>query len=142
MKLLLLLLLPAISLAQAPPKKAKKIYVLTKDSVSDAIGKIALALFEHGFTIENKDEKLGFISSTEKSNKAYPISTKIRAVVKDTMIVFSGVFALEVDLFGTPSTGKSYNEVYYGGAKQSPLRAGWNELFAVASAMGKIIKYE
>lgn len=138
--------MPVIGLAQTeplPPKKAKKIIVSNKDSISTAVKKIAIAFFERGYTIESKDENLGYIATNEKSHEKFSTSMKVRAIVKDTVIVLSGVFSLNIEfnLGGVTST-KSFDDVYNGGSKRSPLRSSWDELTAIARSIGVITRYE
>lgn len=134
----LLLLVPVITIAQPiPPKKAKKVFVSNHDSTAAVINKLALLLFERGFTIENKDEKMGFISTKEQPSKRFGTSMKVRAIVKDSMVVFTATVAIT-----SGESNPTFLDVYFGGAKWSPLRDSWNELVAIASAYGKIVKYE
>ncbi len=126
-----------------PPKKSSKIIVLVRDSANTLLDKLTLALFDHGFTIDNKDEKLRLVSTKERSSKKYSTLTKIRASINDTSIVLASQIALgfSVDLLGARDLQPSYSAVYYGGAKKSPLREGWNELDAIARTFGDRIIY-
>lgn len=143
---LLLLFLPLFAAAQIdpiPPKKAKKIFVSNSDSPTVAIKKIAVKLFERGYTIESKDETLGYISTNEKSHEKFATSMKARAVVKDSVIIVTGVMSLELEFtLGGVKSVRSFNDIYYGGSKRSPLRSSWNELESIAKEIGTIIKYE
>lgn len=126
-----------------PPKKSSKIIVLVRDTANTAIDRITVALFDRGYTIESKDEKLKILSTKEKSSKKYATLIKIRASVNDTAIVFTGVIALgfDVELFGARDLQPSYSEISYYGAKKSPLRDAWNELDAIARTFGDKIVY-
>lgn len=126
-----------------PPKKASKIIVLVRDSSNTLLDHVTKTLFDYGYTIDNKDEKLKLISTKERSSKKYSTLTKIRASINDTAIVLKSEIALgfSVDLFGTRDLQPSYSEVYYGGAKKSPLREAWNELDAIAHKFGDHIVY-
>lgn len=146
----LLLLIPVISIGQQkatkpnePPKKAAKIIVLVKDSTNTLLNDITKVLFDHGYSIDNKDEKLKLLSTKERSSKKYSTLTKIRVSINDTAIVFASDIALDfsVDFLGARNLQPSYSSVYYGGAKKSPLREAWNELDAIARIFGDNIIY-
>lgn len=133
----------SISQTQLPPKKANKIIVLVKDSTNTLLDKVTKTLFDYGYTIDNKDEKLKLISTKERSSKKYSTLTKIRASINDTAIVLVSDIALgfSYDFLGTRDIQPSYSSVYYGGAKKSPLREAWNELDAIARTFGDKIVY-
>jgi hypothetical protein len=141
--LILLIASSAIAQQQTPPKKASKIIVLVRDTANTLLDQVTKTLFDYGYTIDNKDEKLKLISTKERSSKKYSAFTKIRASVNDTAIVFKSDIALGfgIDLFGVRDLQPSYSEVYYGGAKKSPLREAWNELDAIAHKFGDHIIY-
>src|ERR1044072_2631684 len=88
---------------QTPPKKASKIIVLVKDSGNTLFDQVTKTLFDYGYSIENKDEKLKLLSTKERSSKKYNTLTKIRASINDTAIIFRSDIALgfSVDLLGT-----------------------------------------
>lgn len=126
-----------------PKKKASKIIVLVKDSANTLLDKVTKTLFDHGYTVDNKDEKLKLISTKERSSKKYNTLTRIRVSINDTAVVIVGDIALgfDVGLFGTRDLQPSYSEIYYGGAKNSPLREAWNELDVIARKFGDKIIY-
>jgi hypothetical protein len=126
-----------------PPRKSSKIIVMVRDSGNTMLDKLTLTLFNYGYTVDNKDEKLRLLSTKERSSPKYSTLTKIRASVNDTAIVFTGVIALgfDIELFGARDLQPSYSSVYYGGAKKSPLREAWNELDAIARTFGDKIVY-
>lgn len=129
--------------ANEPPKKSSKIMVLTKDSANNLLDRLTKTLFDYGYTIDNKDEKLKLISTKERSSKKYSTLTKIRASINDTALVLVSEIALgfSVELFGTRDLQPSYSAVYYGGSKKSPLREAWNELETIARKFGDNIVY-
>jgi hypothetical protein len=141
--LILLIASNAIAQQQTPPKKAIKIIVLIRDTANTLLDQVTKTLFDYGYTIDNKDEKLKLISTKERSSKKYSTLTKIRASINDTAIVFKSDIALgfSVDFLGTRDLQPSYSDVYYGGAKKSPLREAWNELDAIAHKFGDKIIY-
>lgn len=126
-----------------PVKKASKIIVLVRDTANTLLDKLTKTLFDYGYTIDNKDEKLKLLSTKERSSKKYSTLTKIRASINDTAIVLASDIALgfSVEFFGTRDLQPSYSAVYYGGAKKSPLREAWNELDAIARTFGDKIVY-
>jgi hypothetical protein len=126
-----------------PPKKASKIIVLVRDSSNTLLDQITKTLFDYGYTIDNKDEKLKLISTKERSSKKYNTLTKIRASINDTAVIFKSEIALgfDVELFGSRNLQPSYSEVYYGGSKKSPLREAWNELEEIARKLSDKIVY-
>lgn len=129
--------------AHEPPRKASKIIVMVRDTANTLMDKLTMTLFNYGYTVDNKDEKLKLISTKERSSKKYSTLTKIRASINDTAIVLVGEIALgfSVELFGARDIQPSYSAVYYGGSKKSPLREAWNELDAIARTFGDKIAY-
>lgn len=129
--------------AQEPPKKATKIIVLVKDSSNTLMDKLTKTLFDYGYTIDNKDDKLKLLSTKERTLKKYNALVKIRASINDTAVLFVGDIALgfDIELFGVRDHQPSYSEIYYGGVKKSPLREAWNELDAIAHKLGDNIIY-
>lgn len=116
-----------------PPKKASKIIVLVKDSANSLLDRIAGVLYDKGYTIENKDEKVKFISTKEREGKKWATYYKVRARINDTAIVFTGQIAL--------NKNSDYWNVDYSGSKISALREAWNELDAIARVFGDKIVY-
>jgi hypothetical protein len=114
-----------------------------RDSSNTLLDQITKTLFDYGYTIDNKDEKLKLISTKERSSKKYNTLTKIRASINDTAVIFKSEIALgfDVELFGSRNLQPSYSEVYYGGSKKSPLREAWNELEEIARKLSDKIVY-
>lgn len=128
---------------QEPPKKASKIIVLVKDSTNTLLDRIAGILYDKGFTIENKDEKVKFISTKDLPSKKWSTIYKIRARINDTAIVFSGQIAFnkDTDILGMKESSKTYWDVDYSGSKNSSMREAWNVLNDIAHAFGNNIVY-
>lgn len=140
--LALSLLFSIATYGQTPPKKSSKIIVLTKDTSNTAINQIARALFEHGYTIDTKDEQLKQIVTKERPNKNSITLTKIRASINDTAIVFTGVMAIAVEFnLGGVTTKQNFDPVTYSGLKKSYMMEAWNELDAIARQFGDKIVY-
>jgi hypothetical protein len=119
--------------AQEPPKKANKIIVLVRDSANNFLDRIASILYDKGYTIENKDEKVKFISTKERQGEKWSTYYKVRARINDTAIVFTGQIAL--------NKNGDYWDIDYRGSKVSALREAWNELDAIARKFGNNIVY-
>ena len=125
-----------------PPKKASKIIVLVKDSANTVFDRVILALFDQGFTIDNKDERLKIISTKERPMKKLNCLTKIQARVNDTAIVFTSTMALgfQMKILGT-TMEQTYDPVTYSGMKGSSMRVAWDELYAIAQQFGDKILF-
>lgn len=141
MKILFLLLLPVFSLAQ-PPKKSSKVKVVLADTIG-AFNRLTLALFDKGYSFENKDEQLKIIATNERPVNKYAASSKIRARITDSILVLQGSIALDVEmkLFGTKME-RTFSSVQYIGAKKSQMREAWNELEEIARMFGSVVRYE
>lgn len=133
----LLLLISVNGLGQnkttTPPKKSSKIVVLIKDSTNTLLDRIAGVLYDKGYTIESKDEKVKFLSTKEREGKKWSTYYKVRARINDTAIVFTGQIAL--------NKNGNYWDIDYSGSKVSALREAWNELDAIARTFGDKIVY-
>ena len=117
---------------KSPPRKSTKIIVLIKDSANALLDRIAGVLYDKGYTIDNKDEKVKFISTKEREQKKWGMYYIVKARVNDTAVVFSGHIAL--------NKGGHYFDVDYTGTKISSMREAWNELSEIARMFGdKII---
>lgn len=136
MRLLLLVgsfLIAVVGYAQTPPKRASKIIVLVRDTANTLLDRIAVVLYDKGFAIENKDEKVKFISTKEMQGKKWATYYKVRARINDSAIIFTGQIALRKD--------GNYWDIDYRGSKISALREAWNELDAIAHLFGDKIIY-
>jgi hypothetical protein len=116
-----------------PPKKANKIIVIVRDSAYNLLDKIASTLYDKGYTIENKDEKVKFISTKERQGEKWSTYYKVRARINDTAIIFTGQIALNKE--------GNYFDIDYRGSKVSALREAWNELEAIARTFSDKIVY-
>lgn len=125
-----------------PPKKASKIIVLVKDTSNILFDKIVVTLFDQGFPIETKDERLKIVSTKERPMKKGNFLTKIQVRINDTAIVFTSTMALgfEMEILGSKME-QTYDPVTYSGLKGSYMRVAWNELDAIARMFGDKIIY-
>jgi hypothetical protein len=129
--------------ADEPPKKSNKIIVLVKDSSNTLLDRIAGVLYDKGFTIETKDDKVKFISTKDLPSKKWATIYKIRARINDTAIVFTGQIAFNstTDILETREAVKTYWDIDYSGSRISSMREAWNELDAIARMFGDKIVY-
>jgi hypothetical protein len=132
-KILLFLLVPIISFGQ---KKGDTKIVI--DTVS--IDKISLTLFENGYTIDYKDEKLKIFST--KTKDIGSIGIRIRIMQKDSIIILSGEVVDRAMMILLKSPEPIYSTIQYGGMKGSTRRDSWNEIMKVAMMLGRVIRYE
>jgi hypothetical protein len=125
----------------APPKKSNKIIVMVKDSTNTLLDRIAGVLYDKGFTIENKDDKVKFISTKDLPSKKWMTIYKVKARINDTAIVFTGQIAFnkDTDILGIKEAVKTYWDIESG--KGGSMREAWNELDAIARMFGDKIVY-
>ena len=139
---ILSMILSVVNAQNIPPKKASKIIVLTKDTSSAMLDKITLTLFDKGFAIDNKDDRLKLITTKERSMPKGLAQTKIQAHINDTSIVFTSTLCVQVELNIYGTTAKpTFDPVTYSGLKGSYMRVAWNELEAIARTFGDKIVY-
>jgi hypothetical protein len=130
MKMLFALLLcPFLSFAQS--KGDTKIIITAPDSTG-LFNKVALALYEKGFSLLQKDQPLQMIA-TEKVTKWTHI--KANAFVKGNQVTLSGSFD---HLF---TVAVDFEPIVYRGMKGSAYRTTFAELQAIADAIGGEIRY-
>lgn len=128
--------------AQEPPKKASKIIVLVKDTTNTLFDKLVVTLFDRGFAVDNKDEKLKLITTKERPMPKGNMLTKIQARINDTAIVFTSTMALGFEMkIMDVKMEQTYDPVTYSGLKGSYMRIAWNELDAIARKFGDNIVY-
>ena len=109
-KILLLLFIPAFSFGQ---KKGDTKIVL--DTVS--LGKRTVALFENGYTIDAKDEKLKLLSTRTKDIGS--IGVRIRILQKDSVMILSGEVVDRALMIVLKSGEPIYSTIQCGGMKGS-----------------------
>lgn len=134
-----LLLIPFLILASlslsAQKNKPRKIIVVATDT-TNLFNRVALAFYDKEYTIDNKDPQAGFISTKEKAIKAgYSTDVKLRAQIKDSIIVFTGEMRVNVSLYGQPA---SFDPIYEWGMKGTPARLSWMEMEGIAKEFGPV----
>jgi hypothetical protein len=124
-------------------KGAKKVTVLAKDTANSLLDKVTLILFDKGFTIEQKDEKLKILSTKELPSKKWGTISKIRLRITDTTIVFTSQIAInyDYDILGVKESTKNFMDVEYKGSKKSAMREAWEQMVEIASQFGQSIIY-
>lgn len=132
-KLLLILLIPISSIGQ---KKGNTKVIM--DSIS--LDKITLTLFENGYTIDFKDEKLKII--TTKTKDIGTIGIRLRVMQKDSLTIITGEVVDRAAMIVLGSSEAIYSPIKYGGMKGSTRRDSWNELVKIAGLISPVIRYE
>lgn len=129
------------SAKEQPPKKASKIIVLVRDSANTLLDRITSVLYDKGFTIDQKDDKVKFISTKDLPSKKWMTIYKIKARINDTAIVFTGQIAFnkDTDILGIKESVKTYWDIEAG--KGGSMKEAWNELDAIARMFGDKIVY-
>jgi hypothetical protein len=127
-----LLILPLLMFGQN--KKDTKI-IVPADTVN-ILNKLVSEFYDKGFSIERRDDQVKFVETTEK-NIGHYCSLKLRAQVKDSVIVFTGLIAVNYNLFGPPSA-RTFDPLYYGGMKGSDMRKSWELMEEVAKKFGRL----
>lgn len=124
-----------------PPKKSTKIIVIAKDSANSLLNRIAGVLYDKGFTIENKDEQVKFISTKDLPSRQWMTVYKVKARINDTAIVFNGQIAFnkDTDILGMKESTKTYWDIESG--KGGSMKEGWNILNGIAKQFGDKIIY-
>src|SRR5688500_2388804 len=87
--LILLFLLPVFS--QAQHKGDSKIVVTTQGTT---INDVAAVFYDAGYSMEEKDESVGFLMTKPKEIDKFSVQYKIKASVKDNKITLSAVRSL------------------------------------------------
>lgn len=125
---LIFLFVPSFALSQT--RKDTKIIVTLADT-ANAFNRLALKLYENGYTVEKKDEQVKFLVTEPKSLKRWNAYLKIRAIQKGNTIVFTG----EVNL---PSFDNRFDQLEYMGVKGSIYRDSWALIESIAKQFGTL----
>jgi hypothetical protein len=125
----------------AQEKKDAKITVTVKDTIN-LFNRVALALYEKGYSLANKDSQAGFIATDEKPVPKTAGSMKIRALVKDSTITFTGLMAIDVEMkiLGT-KLERTFDPVTFWGEKNGSYKICWREMESIAKQFGDKITY-
>lgn len=128
---------------QEPTRKSSKIIVLVKDSANNLLDQLSSILFDKGYTIDTKDEKVKYITTKGQPSKTYGTLSKIRARINDTAIVFTSQIAInsDRDILGIKRPELDYMDVDFRGSNKSAMGEAWNELESIARLFGDKIFY-
>jgi hypothetical protein len=128
--LLILLLCPFLSFAQS--KGDTKVIITAPDSAG-LFNKVAMVLYERGYSLAQKDEALKFMATNEKTTKWANI--KVNALVKGNEVTLSG------DMDATFTVIVDYEPMIFLGMKNSLYKRVFAELQAIADKIGGEIRY-
>lgn len=124
--------------ASGQSKNDKKIIVTVTDTVN-LFNRIALSLYDKGYTLENKDQELGFLSTNDKPIINGTSLYKMKALIKGNTVTFTGSIAVLVSLFGsTKMSERTYSDMLFYGMKNSPNMISWREVVEVAKEFGTL----
>ncbi len=138
MKHLLLSLFLIPVLCQAQEKKDSKIIVTVKDT-TNLFNRLAGVFYKQEYTLDNKDQSAGFISTKEKSIKSsYPVDVKMRALIEGNTVTITGEVRLNVSVMNQPP---SYDQIKFWGFKKSVARSAWEEMQKIADKLDGQISY-
>jgi hypothetical protein len=127
---LVLLLLPFFGFCQQ--KKDTKILVTVPDSIS--LRQVTRAFYEAGFSLDQKDEEVGFWESKGKLLEEVGAQVKVRCLKKDSTLTFTAQY-------NWSAFDKDWSEVSYQGMKGSVLMRSWRAMQEVAGKIGGTIRY-
>lgn len=131
MKLLIALLLcPFLSFAQS---KGDTKIIITAPDTTGLFNKVAMVLYEKGYSLAQKDEALKFMATNEKTTKWANI--KVNALVKGNEVTLSG------DMDATFTVIVDYEPMIFLGMKNSLYKRVFAELQAIADKIGGEIRY-
>jgi hypothetical protein len=137
MKNVLLCLFLMCALTSFGQKHDTKIIVAVADT-SGVIKKLVDILNERGYTVDQQSDK--FVSTKERavSKAAQPTEIKIKAFLKDTALIFSGEFKVNITFMGSPP---SFWDIENRGSKGSVFKITWSEMDDIAKRFGDKITY-
>lgn len=131
--------MPCLSFAQQ--KKDSKIIVTPSDT-SNLINRVALWLYDNGYSIDQKDESVKFIQSSEKTMKRWGVSQKLRVLVKDSTMVITGSYSFNTSVTVAGVTMENtFDPVLFMGRKGSIMMDAWDEMVRLAKDFGSVIAY-
>jgi hypothetical protein len=137
MKTVLLSLFLTSTLTSFSQKHETKIIVTVTDT-SGVIKKVVDVLNERGYTVDQQSDK--FVSTKERtvSKAKEPAEIKIKAFLKDSVLIFSGEFKVNITFMGTPP---SFWDIENRGVKGSVFKITWSEMEDIAKQFGDNIVY-
>jgi hypothetical protein len=131
MKLLIyLLLIPCLSFAQS--KGDTKVIVTVTDT-ANLFNRVAMVLYEKGYSLAQKDESLHFMATNEKATKY--ANVKINVLVKGNEVTLYG------DMDATFTIIVDYEPIVFRGVNGSLYKRVFAELQSIAEKIGGEIRY-
>lgn len=116
-------------------KNDSKIIVIVADT-SNLINRITLSLYDKGYTMEEKDNTVGFLLTKEKFERKVVGSRKIKALIKGNTIEFTGLCRIELSTFDKDNN--RFEPVLYKGMKGSLYMVAWHEMEEIAKQFGPV----
>jgi hypothetical protein len=110
--------------------------ILTPADTSNLFNRLVMALYDRGYTLEQKDDALKFVATSERSIPREAISVKVRGMVKENTVVLYGLFAMEIG----PKQSRDFTPIEYRKGKIWS-NVHFKELQAIAEAIGGITTY-
>ena len=138
---IIILLISVVSYSQDKPPKGTTRMAVTVTDTTNLYNRISLLLYEKGFSIDNRDQGLGFIASSEKVVNDF-CSMKVHILIKDSTVTITPFLATNISTgSGMFKTERSFETIKYGGMKGSGQRIAWEETMSIAAAFGTKFTY-
>lgn len=110
--------------------------ILTPTDTTNLFNRLVMVLYDRGYTLEQKDDNLKFVATTEHSIPKEVMTVKVRGIVKDGTVILYGLFGARTV---SPQSRDFYPIEYRKGKIWS--NAHFKELQAIAEAIGGEITY-
>jgi hypothetical protein len=127
--LVILFLIPTLCFAQQ--KNDTKVIVSVSDT-ANLFNRLAAAFYKRGYTLETKDESVGFINTKEQEMKNYSPFQTIRAFISGNTITLTSKIRM-----GNLATF----DVTFNNRKKNAFVAAWEEMEDLAKQFGNQITY-
>lgn len=127
MKILILLLFPVLVSAQ---KKGDNKIIVKASDTTNLFNRVVLSLYDKGYSLEQKDESLKYLATTEKKVHDFG-SMKVRVLIKADSVVVTGVYMMDVQL----GLGRAQERIENKGWKGTLLKKSWEELVSIAGTI-------
>jgi DNA polymerase II large subunit len=112
-------------------KKDTKVSVVASDT-SNLFNRVALAFYQKGYTLETKDETVGFMHTKEKEMEKYTPYQTISTFVVNGVITMTS--KIRMGNLGT------FDVEFYNRKKQA-FTAAWEEMESIAKQFGDKLTY-
>jgi hypothetical protein len=130
MKILLIafILLPMICFSQE--KKDTRIIVAATDT-TNLFNRIVFYLYEQGYSLERKDEAVGFLQTDEREMKKVSVLYKIKVLVNNGTMTFTS--SIKIPALGD----KAFSDTFYTKG-DSFYRMSWDITKSIAENFGSL----